>query len=360
MLHFAFIWGFLLLPVPIIFYFLKSDNKIEAQAALKIPFYSKITQLNAHENNIKNVINVKEIILWSIWCLLVIAFVGPQWLGKPVALPQQGRNIMLAVDISGSMQTPDMTINHQAVNRLTAIKTIASQFIQERQGDRVGLILFGSKAYLQTPLTFDRRTISNMLHDASIGLAGQMTAVGDAIGLSIKRLMHYPTQSRVLILLTDGSNNSGNVSPLSAATMAAKHHIKIYTIGFGSDKMRVSNGFGSQTINPSVELDEPTLQQIAKMTNAQYFRAKDTQSLKQIYQFINQLEPINSDKKIFRPTHALYPWPLTLALLLSIGVIATRLYAIRARLAYPLPFETRLRRSSGRTDKNTISRGSLK
>ena len=155
-----------------------------------------------------------------------------------------------------------------------------------------------------------------MLDDASIGLAGQMTAIGDALGLSVKRLMQYPEKSRVLILLTDGSNNSGSVAPIDAATMAAKQHIKIYTIGFGSDKLAIPTVFGTRMINPSNDLDENTLKQIAKITGGKYFRAKNTSSLTKIYQLVNQLEPINADRKTFRPKHPLYPWPLSIALLL--------------------------------------------
>jgi len=329
MLHFGFIWAFLLLPLPAIFYFIKNKEETNTQPALKVPFFQRINAINSNAKNNNAIFHWRKIILWLIWCLLIIAAAAPELLGKPIVIPQLGRNIMLAVDISGSMQTPDMQINNKTVNRLTAIKNIAQQFIQERKGDRVGLILFGSHAYLQTPLTFDRQTVINMLSDASIGLAGQMTAIGDAIGLSVKRLMHYPAKSRVLVLLTDGSNNSGNVSPLSAAEMAAKHDIKIYTIGFGSDKMTVSTIFGTQVVNPSTELDEASLKQIAKITGGQYFRAKNTKTLQKIYQLINQLEPINADKKIFRPVHALYAWPLALALLLSVILMLTRMYAHR-------------------------------
>jgi len=325
MLDFNFVWAFILLPLPLLVYFFSKKKNIQTGSALKLPFYQRIISLQTSQSSKRLQFSWRELLLWLIWVLLIIAASSPVWLGKPITLPQEGRSIMLAVDISGSMRTPDMVLNHKRVNRLTAIKAVAGQFINARKGDRLGLILFGSKAYLQTPLTFDRNTVNAMLTDATIGLAGQMTAIGDAIGLSIKRLMNYPAKSRVLILLTDGSNNSGTVSPLSAAQMAAKQDIKIYTIGFGSDEMAIHTVFGKRMINPSNDLDEDALKQIAKTTGGKYFRAKDTHSLAAIYSLLNQLEPINADKKVFRPMQPLYPWPLGLALLLSVYLIGRRI-----------------------------------
>lgn len=322
MFEFVFIWILILAPLPVLMYFFKQETQEQVQSALKIPFYRRILLLQTTTSTSRYRHWWSDILLWLIWFSLLLAAAGPQWLSDPIKMPQEGRNIMLAVDISGSMETPDMVLDQQYVSRLTAIKNVGKQFIDEREGDRLGLILFGSQAYLQTPLTFDRDTVAAMLDDASIGLAGQMTAVGDAIGLGIKRLMQYPAKSRILILLTDGSNNSGSVSPISAAEMAAKQQVKIYTIGFGSDKLTIPTLFGQQTVNPSSDLDEDTLKEIANTTDAQYFRAKDTQSLAKIYTLLNQLEPINSDQKIFRPVKPLYPWPLAFALLCSVLLLA--------------------------------------
>ena len=266
---------------------------------------------------------------YFIWALLLFSASQPQWLGNAVVLPQEGRNLLLALDVSGSMQIPDMKLRGVAVDRLTVTKSVANTFVEKRIGDRLGLILFGTKAYLQTPLTFDRKTIRHRLDDATIGLAGQRTAIGDAIGLAVKRLLQTPKDSRVLILLTDGANNAGALTPRQAAKIAADNHIKIYTIGLGSESMMIDGLLGPQMINPSNELDEETLKQIAKSTNGHYFRAQNTRELQQIYKTIDRLEPVNSDTTVFRPTTPLFYWPLLLALLLSFFLAIKRFNFLR-------------------------------
>ena len=178
------------------------------------------------------------------WCLLVLASCRPQWLGDPVEQAVSGRDLMLAVDLSGSMEEQDFIVNGKPVDRLTATKQVAGEFIKRRTGDRIGLILFGTRAYLQTPLTFDRQTVLTLLYESALGLAGENTAIGDAIGLAVKRLRKQSTESRVLILLTDGANTAGEVSPLKAADLAADENLKIYTIGIGADEMIVRSFFG--------------------------------------------------------------------------------------------------------------------
>ncbi|MFN7097895.1 MAG: vWA domain-containing protein, partial [Gammaproteobacteria bacterium] len=325
-LHFATWWALLLLPLPLVVPFLLPPAKPIEQAALYVPFFTRLQGINTLPSELRVRLPLSQLILaYIIWMLLVIAVAGPEWLGKPVMIQQAGRNIMLAVDLSGSMEIPDMSLNGKTVNRLSMIKAVANNFIEQRQGDRIGLVLFGTQAYLQTPLTFDRQTVQQMLSDASIGLAGQMTDIGDAIGLAVKRLMQYPAKSRVLVLLTDGASNAGSVDPINAAEIAAKQHIQIYTIGIGSDRAIVQTFWGPQYVNPSADLDEGTLKQIAATTNGQYFRARNGEALKQIYERINQLQPITADKQYFRPAKQLYPWPLGLALLLSALIVARRL-----------------------------------
>ncbi len=326
MLHLATWWALLLLPLPLVVPYLLPRAKPLEQSALRVPFFARLQAINAVPTELTTSIKTwQSLLAYLIWILIVIAAAGPEWLGKPVMIQQAGRNIMLAVDLSGSMEIPDMSLNGKTVNRLTMIKAVAGNFIDQRQGDRLGLVLFGSQAYLQTPLTFDRKTVHQMLSDATIGLAGQMTDIGDAIGLSVKRLMQYPAKSRVLVLLTDGASNTGFVSPTDAAAMAAKQGIQIYTIGIGSDKAIVQTFWGPQYVNPSADLDEGTLKQIASITGGQYFRARDSEALKQIYEQINKLQPISADKQYFRPVKELYPWPLGLALLLSALVVTGRL-----------------------------------
>ena len=258
------------------------------------------------------------------WSLLVIASARPQWLGDPIEQAVSGRDLMLAVDLSASMEEQDFFINKQPVDRLTAIKAVATDFINRRVGDRLGLVLFGTKAYLQTPLTFDRKTVQTLLNESAIGLAGENTAIGDAIGLAVKRLKNQPTDSRVLILLTDGANTAGEVTPIKAAELAKDNHLKIYTIGVGADEMIVRSFFGNRKVNPSRDLDENTLVKVAESTGGKYFRARNSDELNNIYMLLDQLEPVEKDKQYFRPHTELYPWPLGLALVLVSFICATR------------------------------------
>jgi Ca-activated chloride channel family protein len=236
-----------------------------------------------------------------------------------------GRDLMLAVDLSGSMEEQDFFIQQKPVDRLTATQSVASQFIQRRAGDRIGLILFGSQAYLQTPLTFDRHTVMTLLNEAAIGLAGESTAIGDAIGLAVKRLRSQPSNSRVLILMTDGANTAGVISPLKAADLAADNQLKLYTIGIGADEMIVHSLFGNRRVNPSRDLDEKTLTAIADKTGGQYFRARNSDEFNTIYALLDELEPIEKDKQFFRPKTELYAWPLGLSLFLMLLIVILKI-----------------------------------
>ena len=256
---------------------------------------------------------------WALlaWILLVVAAARPQMVGKPMYTSVTGRNIMLAVDLSGSMQTPDMRSGMRTVSRLAAVKDVAGDFITRRIGDRLGLILFGDQAYVQAPLTLDRATVHTLLDEAQIGLAGQQTAIGDAIGLAIKRLRTEPEGNRVLILLTDGASNAGNVEPLKAADLAAHDGVRIYTIGVGADERVAQGPFGMSLTVPG-DLDEDTLKAIAQKTGGRYFRASDVGSLTQIYALLDKIEPRAKDLQRWRPVEELYGWPVAAALLLSV------------------------------------------
>jgi Ca-activated chloride channel family protein len=292
---------------------LPARNPVE-QAALKVPFLEDISELQT-----QSILKKDSWSIWlavAVWILLVIASARPQWLGEPIEQAISGRDLMMAVDLSRSMEAQDFMINKRAVDRLTAIKAIASDFVNRRVGDRLGLILFGTQAYLQTPLTFDRKTVQTLLDEAVIGLAGDNTAIGDAIGLAVKRLKDQPANSHVLILLTDGANTAGEVTPLKAAELAAENGLKIYTIGVGADEMLVPSFFGSHKVNPSLDLDEKTLVKIAESTGGSYYRARNTEELNNIYMRLDELEPIEKDKQYFRPRTELYIYPLALALVL--------------------------------------------
>ena len=308
-------WVFALLILPLLVALLLPRAATALPAALRMPFFS---DLQAGLNNQGKPVSKWWLALAIIaWILLVTAAAQPRLIGKTVHIPMSGRSLMMAVDISGSMETEDMKIGGQIVNRLQAVKKVAGDFIKKRKGDRVGLILFGSQAYLQAPLTFDRKTVNILLNEAQIGLAGKQTAIGDAIGLAIKRLRKLPAKNRVLILLTDGANTAGSVDPLKAADLAAQEGVRIYTIGVGADSQLINTPFGVQQIG-SNELDEDTLQAIASKTSGRYFRARDVRSLTSIYRVLDQIEPVSKDDLSYRPMTELYHWPLALALLLSL------------------------------------------
>jgi len=319
MIHFEWPWLLAALPLPLIIRWLVPAKMPVEQAALKVPFLDDFS--DAETRAISQSQQWPLLLAALAWLFLVIACSRPQWLGDPIEQAVSGRDLMLAVDLSGSMEEQDFVINKRSVDRLTAAKMVAGDFINRRVGDRVGLILFGTQAYLQTPLTFDRKTVMTLLNESVLGLAGENTAIGDAIGLAVKRLKNEQANSRVLVLMTDGANTAGEVSPLKAAELAAANHLKIYTIGIGADEMIVRSFFGNRKINPSADLDEKSLIKIAESTGGQYYRARNTEELNNIYMRLDELEPVEKDKQYFRPRSELYYWPLSLALGLA-AVIA--------------------------------------
>ena len=231
----------------------------------------------------------------------------PQWIGDAVELPVSGRDLMLAIDLSGSMGQP-FNHNFRSVTKLQATKAVAGDFIDKRVGDRIGLILFGDQAFLQAPLTFDRTTVRILLVEAFLNLAGKAPGIGDAIGLAVKRFSDKDSVGdRILILLTDGVNNAGEIKPRKAAELAAKKGLKIYTIGVGNRRSR--------------DLNEDTLIAIADATGGRYFRAHNIQELQQIYQLLDQLEPVEKDHQTYRPTWSLFYWPLSAALFFA-GILS--------------------------------------
>jgi len=327
---YSFDWPmmFLLLPLPAVIYWLSKPASSSEKQALKVPFYEQLHSLSNHSPTQQNTFfSAITGLSFLAWIFLITASAQPKWSGEAISIPVSGRDLMLAVDISGSMETADMFFAQDAVDRLVAVKSVLVPFIRKREGDRLGLILFADHAYLQTPLTFDRKTIEQMLNESFIGMAGKKaTAIGDAIGLAVKRLKDLPadqSESRVLILLTDGSNNAG-IDPITAAKLAKQIGIKIYTIGFGADEIIVRSFFGRQRVNPSRDLDENTLTKIAESTGGQYFRARDTKELEKIYLTLDQLEPVESDNLTYRPSKSLFYWPLGIAFFLTLFVLLVK------------------------------------
>jgi len=311
---FAWPWLLVLFPLPLLVYWLPKKNNNRISAALIMPqlFESTAVTVNNQPNK-----KSPLIVLTLCWLLTVLSLSQPQWLGDAIDIPTEGREMMIAVDLSGSMQIEDMSLNGRTVNRLDMLKVVLGDFIERRVGDRLGLILFGDDAYMQTPMTFDRKTVKQMLNESVLGLVGRKTAIGDAIGLAVKRFDAKQKSNKVLLLLTDGQNTAGKISPEQALELAVAKDITIYSIGIGADEMLQKSLFGTRRINPSSELDERTLTKLAKDTGGQYFRARDSEGMNQIYQLLDQLEPLEQEQQQMRPLTALFYFPLALALLIS-------------------------------------------
>lgn len=310
MIEFQWLWAFALLPLPLLFRLLPAVKEGQ-EAALIVPQLTSGMQL-VEKPASRSWFNI--LLAMLAWVALVIAAARPQWLGDPISIPAEGRDLMMAVDLSGSMEMEDMTVNGRTVNRLVMIKHVMDDFIDRRVGDRIGLIFFGDTAYLQAPLTYDRETVKQLLSESVIKLVGERTAIGDAVGLAVKRFRQKENSNRVLVLLTDGQNTAGNLDPARAKELAVAEGITIYTIGVGADQMMTRSLFGSRRINPSAELDESMLTDLALSTGGQYFRARDTQELEQIYTTLDQLEPVERESRQMRPLKALFHYPLALAL----------------------------------------------
>ena len=318
----SFAWPliFLFIPLPLLVYWL-APRASKADTALKVPFASraKTASMQGTHTQTRITKRLRVTVFYIIWLLLVVSAANPQHLGEAQSIPMSGRDLMVAVDISNSMATADMLIQGQELARLVVVKFIVGEFLTKRQGDRVGLILFGSNAYLQAPLTFDLVTVNQFLQEATLKIAGEKTAIGDAIGLAVKRLKDRPESQRVLILLTDGENTAGNIEPTHAADLAKQAGVKIHTIGIGADRSQ-RGIFGLPRLsNSASEIDEATLKYIADTTGGKYFRARNPDELVEVYTQLDKIEEIQQNDKFERPIESLYHKPLLAALLLIFG-----------------------------------------
>lgn len=332
----AWPWVLLALPLPLLVNRLLRPSSNLQDAGLKVPSFGSFAVL-ADRSQAEQLLNWKMWLAIMAWMLLILAAARPERIGDEVDVPVSGRNLMLAVDLSGSMDQKDFELGARRVDRLTATKAVASDFISRREGDRIGLILFGERAYLQVPLTLDRETVKVLLLEAFIGLAGEKTAIGDAITLAVKRIhdLEEDPGEQVLVLLTDGANTAGEVQPMKAAELAQQVGLRIYTIGIGAEQLEVSSLIGgARSINPSADLDEATLTSIAELTGGRYFRAKDTAGLQDIYRLVDELEPVEEPEAGFRPVKSLYYVPLAGAMALAtLLVLAGLLQSVRLRRA---------------------------
>lgn len=321
----AFAWPWLLAALPLPWLARRwLPPRRSAEAALRVPYGARLHDIAAAARRSAGG-GVQGAALWLAWALLCVAAARPQQLGVPLVPPQQGRDLMLVVDLSGSMDEEDMELGGRVVDRLTAAKAVIADFLERRAGDRVGLLVFGERAHLLTPLTADRATVQAQLQTTAVGLAGRATAIGDAIGLAVKHLREQRAGQRVLILLTDGVNTAGLLPPDKAAAIAADEGVRVHTIAFGGEGGGLSL-FGFQLPFGGEEMDEAMLQRIAERTGGRFFRARDTASLAGIYAEIDRLEPIARPGQTVRPRIERYPWPLGAAIVCGLfaGVVGRR------------------------------------
>jgi Ca-activated chloride channel family protein len=328
----AWPWALMAIVLPLIIRYLLPEAKGMSEAGLRVPSVESFSTLKDRSGT-EQLGNWRFWLASVAWILLVLAAARPERIGDELDVPVAGRNLMLAVDLSGSMDQKDFELAGRRVDRLTATKAVASDFIERREGDRIGLILFGERAYLQVPLTLDRKTVNILLMEAFIGLAGEKTAIGDAITLAVRRVHEAKKDvgDQVLVLLTDGANTAGEVQPLKAAELAQQVGLRIYTIGIGAEQLEVASLIGGRRrINPSADLDEDTLTEIARLTGGRYFRATDTASLQDIYKLVDELEPVEEPESGFRPVKSYYFYPLGAA----VGLVALMsLVSLLQRLA---------------------------
>ena len=322
MIGFAYPFLLWLIFLPFFSFFMLPPIKSALGSAMLVPFISDI-------ENIKNRVgrkgynitgnsffkSIKFLYLFIIWCLLVISIARPQFVGEPYRLKTENRDIMLVIDISTSMLQPDFSTNRQRIDRLTAVKLVVGDFIEKRTEDKIGLVLFGTRAYLQAPLTFDKVAVKEILYNTDAGMAGNSTSIGDALGTALKNLKDGENkQNKVIILLSDGESNDGSLSMAEAISMAEKEGIKIYTIGVGSEA-----GFMGGLLGASGNtFDEKSLKELANKTKGNYFKASDLSSLQKIYQKIDELEPIDNEGSVVQEKRDLFYIPLIGALILAL------------------------------------------
>ncbi|WP_345776343.1 VWA domain-containing protein [Luteimonas salinisoli] len=333
---FAWPWLLLALPLPWLLRSLLPPARAPG-AALRVPFFERLRAIGLARGPARGSGGPALWLGALAWALLCVAAARPQQAGEPLRPPQAGRDLMLAVDLSGSMAEEDMVLGGRIVDRLTAAKAVIADFLDQRAGDRVGLLVFGRRAYAVAPLTLDRDSVREQLLDSVVGLAGRETAIGDAIGLAVKRMRAQDDADgdapRVLILLTDGVNTAGLLEPVKAAELAREAGVRIHTIAFGGEGGVSMFGFRVQTPGGGEEIDEDTLRRISAMTGGRMFRARDTAGLAGIYAEIDRLEPVERPAQALRPRVERYHWPLAVALLLGFDALLLAGWSRRSRSA---------------------------
>lgn len=303
MLLFEYIWMFVLLPLPFLVWLLLPAFK-EEQESVRIPFFEELAAASGLKPASGAVILktnlLQKVVALIFWLLLVTAMARPQWVEDPIEKITSARDLLLAVDISQSMETADFVDRDgQRIIRLAAVKTVLDEFIERREGDRIGLIVFGGGAYPQAPFTLDHKSCRMLLEQTEVGMAGPRTMVGDAIGLGIKMFEESKVEERVMVLLTDGNDTGSKMPPLKAAEIAKQRGIKIYTVAIGDP-----DASGEDKVDLTV------LKKIAEVTGGEFFRGEDRESLEGIYHKLDELAPQNYESLSYRPKRPLYHWPL--------------------------------------------------
>ncbi len=335
MFHFHSPWFVLLLPLPLLLRWLLPtlpQEKRDEAAEICFPAVHRLKNVfpDCQTTKKRSDFIFFGLLLLS-WILLIIALMQPENADQFRQVKNKGYDLMLAVDISASMQALDFSTPDKAISRLDVTKDVVGNFIKGRQGDRLGLILFGQNAYLHVPLTLDTPSVSRMLKDAVPGMAGNATAIGDAIGLGVRTLRERPSGSRVLILLTDGEDNASSIPLLEAAKLAKQYGVRIYTIGIGKKGLvpfpNQLGGYGMR----EVSIDEESLKEIAQATGGQYFSATDQKILASIYSKIDALEKSEANETLFLIREPLYRYPLSLSLLVLLALTLSQLLHRRVR-----------------------------
>lgn len=319
MFHFDWPWFALLIPVPLLVRWLVPYKKKRQVPEIHFPALAKLKS-SFPTSSAASAKDPFLSLLFLAWLFFVAALMKPEKVEHYRHVKNIGYDLMVAVDISGSMQAVDFSTSLKVISRLDVAKDVVGKFVRGRQGDRVGLVTFGEHAYLQAPLTLDTVSVSRMLNDTVSGMAGNATAIGDAIGLSIRTLRERSEGSRVLVLLTDGEDNASSIPPLEAAKLAKKYGIRIYAIGIGKEgPVPYPTNYGGYGM-VEVPMDEKLLQEIAEMTGGQFFRATDQKALEAIYKKIDQLEKTEAEQTLFLLREPYYQYPLGLGMLILLGL----------------------------------------
>lgn len=332
MLEFELPWLFALLPLPLLVRALFPAYR-ETQDSIRVPFFQRLVELSGQTPG-KGAVILQRVLFQKIWVpmtwlLLVTALAKPVWLGAPVEHTRSARDLMVAVDLSGSMDTEDFTAaNGQKISRLDAVKQVLAEFAAQRRHDRLGLIVFGDAPYLQAPFTEDHHAWLTLLDETEVAMAGQSTMLGDAIGLAIKLFEHSDTENKVLILLTDGNDTGSRVPPVEAAKVAQRKGVTIHTIAIGDPESA-----GEEA------LDMDVMQAIAGMTGGGFYQALDRSQLQQVYRDIAALEPEQYESLSFRPRRSLFHYPL--------GIIMGGYLLFFVRMTLQAKKKTRMQASAG-------------